>query len=189
MAIVNEGRPYNRRGKPLKKVRKRVTIRKKKTDLLLESSREYDFLKWIRIIFKWALAHSKLSKGNLDMILHFYSHGPFTRAEYSDYYSTIGSTRVPDWDKMIRDGWIREWRAPNGGRKMKGLFDLTSRSKILCCKIYKMCIGDMDIPVTRRSNPLNRHKEIKVNAEYTRLFKKMNAERALKRKKKEEEDE
>jgi hypothetical protein len=175
MTLVNNGLPYNRKGQPLKKIRKYHNVRNTKPLAKTETEREYDFLKYIRVVFRWATEHTGLSRPEIEVILYLYSKGVFTKAEFADYYKTIGLTTKARWQKYMDDGWIREWRTSK--RNMKGLFDLTSKAKIVCSKMHQMCVGDMDIPTSRRSNPMNRNKDIKINAHYTKLFKQMNAER------------
>lgn len=173
---VNGGRPYNRRGQPIKKVRIYNRKKSQKPAALKSTSRQYDFLKWIRVVFKWGTAHSGLSRPELELLLHLYGYGLFTKYQFFDYYRTIGLTSKAKWDMYIQEGWIKQWRS--SGRNMKGLFDLTSKGKIVCSKMHQMCVGDMDMPVYRKSNPLNKRKDILINKYYTNLFNKMNDERA-----------
>lgn len=186
MGIVNHGRPYNYKGKPLKRVKRKITIRKKEPVIRIYGERDYCFLKYIRVVMKWAVEHSGLSRPEIETLLYLYSKGTFTKQEFFFYYKTVGMTTRWNLDRYITDGWIKQWRT--GKRNMEGLFDLTSKAKIVCCKMHKMCVGEMDIPVSRRSNPLNKKKDVKVNAQYTLLFKQMNAERADRDKKKEEDE-
>lgn len=182
---IQRTHPYDRRGQPIKKARIYAKVRKK-PPVICHKEVTYDFLKWIRVVFKWAKEHSGLNRPELEMLLYLYPIGPFTKAQFIDYHNTIGYTMPSTWKDHISNGWIREWRS--GKRNMKGLFDLTSKAKIVCSKMHQMCVGDMDVPTSRRSNPLNRQKDVKVNAHYTKLFKQMNAERAEKLNKKEEEE-
>lgn len=182
---IERDRPYNRNGKPL---RRRTSITKFKPQTN-KSERDYDFLKWIRVVFKWATEHTRLNQSKIEILLYLYSKGMFTRQEFFDYHQLLGYGSQTTLKMFIEGGWIVPWR--KGKRcQEKGLYDLTSKAKIVCSKMHKMCVGDMDVPVTRRSNPLNAKdiREKRVNKLYTGFFKTMNAERA-ERNKTEEDDE
>lgn len=179
----DNSRPYNRNGKPLL-FRYSRTRYKPRTN---QSERDYDFLKWIRVVFKWATAHTGLTQPKIEILLYFYAKGAFSKQEFFDYFQLIGFGSQTTLKKFIQEGWIIEWRKGKRGR-VKGMYDLTSKAKVVCSKMHKMCVGDMDVPVTRRSNPLNAKdiRDKRINKLYTGFFKVMNAERAERDKKKEE---
>lgn len=167
----------------VKKKPKKVRRRKSATTITITNEREYDFLKYIKVIFRWGTKHSGLSRPNLEILLYLYAKGTFTRAELAEYYTTLGVMTRRKWQQWFDDGWFVVWRSSK--RNVKGLYDLSSKAKIVCSKMHRMCTGEVDIPVTRRSNPLNKRRDIVVNKYYTKLFHKMNRER-LSRNKEEE---
>lgn len=175
-------RPYDRNGKPLRRRISKTRYKPPNT-----SERDYDFLKWIRVVFKWATAHTGLSQSKIELLLYLYPKGIFTRQEFFDYHQLMGFGSQTTLKNFIEEGWIIAWR--KGKRcQQKGLYTLTSKSKIVCSKMHQMCVGDMDVPVTRRSNPLNAKdiRDKRINKLYTGFFKTMNAERAERDKNKEE---
>ncbi len=179
----DNSRPYDRNGKPL--VRRSSRTRYK--TLTNTSERDYDFLKWIRVVFKWATSHTGLNQTKIEILLYFYSKGAFSRQEFYDYFQMVGFGAGANLKKFIEEGWITEWRKAKKGH-VRGMYDLTSKAKIVCSKMHSMCVGEMDVPVTRRSNPLNAKdiRDKRINKIYTGFFKTMNAERAERNKKKEE---
>lgn len=179
----DKSRPYNRKGKPLL-FRYSRTRYKPRTN---QSTRDYDFLKWIRVVFKWATAHTGLTQSRIELLLYLYSKGAFSKQEFFDYHELLGYGGPVTLKSLIESGWIIEWRKGKRG-KVKGMYDLTSKAKVVCNKMHQMCVGGMDVPISRRSNPLNEKsiRDKRVNKIYTGFFKVMNSERAERDKNKEE---
>lgn len=160
------------------KQNKKVEIKSKtrsKPKTSYNTNRDYDFLQYIRIIFKWAIANHDLKRPELELLLYLYPMGTFSKNEFSVFHKTMGIYQQKTFQKMIQNGWIVMWR-PKKGRQ-NALFTLTNKSKILCSRIHKMCVGEIPIPEQAQSNILAKEGEVRINGYYMDIIKKMNKER------------
>lgn len=158
--------------KKTKRVYNNVKTRKKKPSPQYNSVRDYDFLQYIRIVFKWALKnHPDLSRGKLEMLLYLYPKGAFTYSQFHKYYKTIGLFQSKALAEFIEHGYLEVWRLPKRGEAK--LFALTKKGKDLCDLIHKYCVGDEKLPVDE-TNALTTDKTTRINNYYLDMIKDMN---------------
>lgn len=136
------------------------------------SVRDYDFLQYIRIVFKWALKnHPELTRAKLEMLLYLYPKGAFTYSKFHKYYKTIGLYQSKALTEFIEQGYMKVWQQKKG--KATKLYTLTSKAKDLCDMMHKYCVGDLKID-TSNSNALIEDKSIRINTYYADMIKDMN---------------
>tara|TARA_R110000796_G_scaffold59371_4_gene136853 strand:- start:29587 stop:30276 length:690 start_codon:yes stop_codon:yes gene_type:complete len=169
--------------KSLKK-KKKLSSRKvknrsvtKKTPLpQYNSVRDYDFLQYIRIVFRWALkTHKDLNRGALETLLFLYPKGAFTYTEFHIYYKTIGMYQSHVLAEFIENGWVKVWKKRTG--RSPKLYALTDKSKRLCDDIHKYCVGDKKMS-EESDNPIVSDKDVRINTYYVDMIKKMNKRKA-----------
>lgn len=152
-----------------------VTKTKKKPVPQHTSIREYDFLQYIRIVMRWALANNEsLSKAKLEMLLYLYPKGAFSFSQFYKYHKTISLYQRKTLDELIKDGWVYVWR-PKSGKKV-ALYALTNKAKNLCDKMHKYCVGDEDLPVEPDKNSLFKDGK-RINTYFGDMIKDMNKRR------------
>lgn len=156
-------------------VRNYSTTRNKKPIPNHKTSREYDFLQYIRLVFRWGITNSKLSRQNLELLLYLYPRGAFTRYKFNLYHKTIAIYQAKTLDMFLKNGWVVVWR-PKKGRDA-ALYVLTDKAKVLCDNMHKYCTGDKEIPLDDR-NVMVKDKSTRINQYYLNMIKGMNKERS-----------
>jgi hypothetical protein len=138
---------------------------------------EYDFLKYIRVVFKWvADNHPELNKPEVEFLLYLYGIGAFSRKQFDDYHKLLGLYSVKTLIKFEDEGWIRIWRAKSG--KLHTLYTLTQKAKIMCNKMHRYCAGVEEIPLNPVSNEMARKDAPRINTYYLDMIKRMNKDKA-----------
>lgn len=120
---------------------------------------EFDFLKYIRIAFKWALETTGLRRGEIEVLLYAYGHGYFTRKEFTDYYSLHSIYQRHNFKLLIKDGWIKLYRDAKLERDK--LYVVTHKTKGFCNSMHKYCAGLQDFPKFKKSYMENRPVKLK----------------------------
>lgn len=143
----------------------------------LNSRIEYDFLKYIRVVFKWALENNpELTRPKLEFILYLYGLGAFSKKQFDDYHKLVGLYSIRTFQEMIDGGWIKIWRLK--GKKQHALYVLTQKTKIMCNKMHKYCCGVEQIPMTKALNKMVEKDTPRVNQYYLEIIKRMNKDKA-----------
>lgn len=157
----NNNLPVNTK-KPLPRYRSRI---------------EYDFLKYIRVIFKWALENNpELNRPELELLLYLYGIGAFSRKQFNDYHKLLGLYSIRTLDKFEKEGYIKLWRKKKG--KEHALYTLTQKAKIMCNKMHRYACGVEDIPDNPVSNRMARVDAPRINKYYLDVIKKMSKDKA-----------
>lgn len=152
-----------------------VTIKKGFPDRY-RATCEYDFLQYIRIVFKWALENTDLSRGELEVLLYVYPKGVFTRREFIGFYRTLGMFYKSQMMSFSKRGWIKQWRKSKG-KKQPALYCLTDKGKVLCARMHKMLTGEEKIPETYNNAIYRNERGTRVSGFYMDVIKEMNKRR------------
>lgn len=138
---------------------------------------EYDFLKYIRVVFKWALDnYPDLSKPEIEFLLYLYGIGAFSKKQFDDYHKLLGLYSIKTLTKFEDDGWIRLWRPK--ASKTHALYTLTQKAKIMCNKMHRFSCGVEEIPLNPVSNAMAKKDAPRINTYYLDMIKKMNKDKA-----------
>lgn len=157
-----------------------TVVRTKKPPVRRYTYVEYDFLKYIRIVFKWAQSnYPELKKADLEMLLYLYPNGAFTQTKFHIYHKTMGLYAVSKFKKLMSEGWIKLWRPRKNNEA--ALYVLSMKAKSLCTKMHKLCCGAQPMAKDRINNKIIRDaldkNKPKVNNYYLDMMKKMNKDR------------
>jgi len=137
------------------------------------SVRDYDFLQYIRVVFRWALSnHDELTKGKLEMLLFLYPKGAFSFSEFYKFHKTISLYQRKTLDELIKSGYIYLWRPKSG--KQVALYALTNKAKDLCDKMHKYCVGDEELPTEPKENKLFDRSGKRINNYFADMIVDMN---------------
>ena len=157
--------------KPLKDKRKKPNTR-------FRSRVDYDFLKYIRVVFKWASDNNpELSRPDIEMLLYLYGNGVFSRKQFNDYHKLMGLYSIKTLLRFEKDGWIKLWRKRKG--KEHKLYTLTQKAKVMCSRMHKFACGEEEIPDNPMSNRMARSGAPRINGYYLDIIKRMNKDKAV----------
>jgi hypothetical protein len=137
------------------------------------SSRDYDFLQYIRPVFRWALSNNDVNKGELEMLLYLYPKGVFTKSDFFKYQKIISIKQQLVFNSFLERGLIKMWRPK--ARKESALYSLTHKTKKMCDLMHKVLVGDMDLPELPKNNEIAKGKKV-IDNYYMDVIKKMNKE-------------
>lgn len=143
----------------------------KKPKPRFKSTKEYDFLTYIRVVFRWATENHDLQRGEIELLLYLYPKGTFIKNDFYNYHKVWKIFQVKTWSKFVKDGWVKVWRVGKKGELP--LYCLTHKANILCSKMHKFCVGDLNVPTHPRSNNLAKS-EMTIDYHFMRYIKEMN---------------
>jgi len=131
-----------------------------------------DCLKYWRVIRQYTKIKYGLSQSDLDVLLFLYSEGYFGKDKFREFAQLVS------WDeqrfgRLLRDGWIENFRPRKGGTK--GLYSLSFKAKRMITSIYKKLSGE-EIPMTAENNPMYKKKVAFTDKVYRNMITRMNAE-------------
>jgi len=111
-------------------------------------SREYDFLKYLPLVFSWALKQKPdLGRLDLEALIYLYGHGHFLVEEFKLFIKAFRGT-TPSCDKMLQSlvdrGYVRLVRKKT--YSTKEIYGLTDSCSLFIGKIHKYCCGVEKIP-------------------------------------------
>lgn len=140
---------------------------------------DYDFLKYIRIVFRWAQEnYPDLSRSDIEFLLYLYGMGAFTKKDFNDYHKTIGMYSLKLLDRYQKDGYVVMWRPKKGS--VHALYVLSNKAKIMCNKMHKFACGVDEIPLSSETNNMGKKDNPRINRYFLDIIKKMNEDRAPK---------
>ena len=127
--------------KPKKRIRKRYE-RREPID---------DFMKYWRVVRKWALDKYGVTTGERDLMFYLYSQHLFTTQEFKDFDLTL------NWDtrrfyRLRKEGWISRWRDETVSQQ-KALYELSFKGKRMVRTVYKKLLGEERISEEPTHNP------------------------------------
>lgn len=138
---------------------------------------EYDFLKYIRVAFRWAGEnHPNLTRSQIELLLYLHGLGAFSKNQFDDFHKLIGIYSIKTLDKFQDEGYIKVWRTSD--KKSHRLYALTQKSRSLCSKLHRICCGVEDISLNPLNNKMIRPDAPRINTYYLDMIKKMNADKA-----------
>lgn len=155
------------------------SIKKKKEPKLPKKNKfnsrvDYDFLKYLRIVMRWAQEFSGLSRGRIETLLYLYGCGTFTKNQFFEYYKVVQKYQNIAFKEFVEEGWIVSWRPASTGKNgQPELFILSVKGKNFCNRIHKYCAGIEEIPI--KHNPVSKS-EKRIDSYYMKMMKKMNKE-------------
>lgn len=136
---------------------------------------DYDFLKYIRLVFRWALENNpELKRNDIEMLLYLYPLGAFSMSQFQAFHRTMGLYAIKTLSKFMEAGYIEVWRERRG--KEKKLYHLTQKAKVMCAKMHKFSCGDAEIPMNPVNNEMLKKDKPRINKYYIEMIKKMNKE-------------
>lgn len=135
-------------------------------------TRDYNFLKYYRVVRYYIKKKYEITLMELDMILYLYDM-PFFRKEDFNYYGNTMSWDKKRFYEMIKKGLIKEWRPGKEQYAKAKMFELSHKAKSICSLTYKKLLQDETISENAVSNPIFK-KETYMDKVYKNVIEKMN---------------
>jgi hypothetical protein len=149
-----------------------VAQKPRKTPTYQYRPREYNFLKYWRVVKYYIKEKYQISGTELDMILFLYDEKLFTKDLFNGFAKTMS------WDKsrfssMVKSGYIKKWRDRKESQR-SNLYELTIKSKRICNHLYKKLMQEEIISENPYRNEIFKGKSY-MDKIYKDVIKKMNS--------------
>jgi len=115
--------------------------------LSAEDLRDLKILKYYRLTRRWACKQYGIKDADLELLIYLDCKGLFTREDFMNgvYTYTWDKHR---WERLRKNGWIDVWRERNRKESKYAIFKTSMKTKLMINRIYKILLGEEDIPVT-----------------------------------------
>lgn len=115
--------------------------------------KELNLLKHYRIIRKWACKNNNLTDADLEVLIYLDCMDLFSKYDFEQgVYSYSWDNRR--WSRLLKDGWITVWRHRNRTTQKHNIYKVSFKCKQLIMRIYRIMLGEDDIPTSARRNKL-----------------------------------
>lgn len=119
--------------------------------------KELNLLKHYRIIRKWACKNNGLNDADLELLIYLDCIDMFNKDDFKKgTYSYSWDNRR--WNRMLKENWITVWRTRHGADQKFNIYKVSFKGKQLISRIYRMMLGQEDIPSSHRRNSIMRGK-------------------------------
>jgi len=115
--------------------------------------KDLNLLKHYRLIRRWACRNYNLTDADLELLIYFDCMDFFTKQDYKigTYAYSWDNKR---WNNLLKEGWIVVWRNRNRTTQKYNIYKVSFKCKQLIHRMYRIMLGEEDIPTTARSNKI-----------------------------------
>jgi len=119
--------------------------------------RNNNILKHYRLIRRWACRNNNLTDADLELLIYFDCMDFFTKQDYKigTYAYSWDNKR---WNNLLKEGWIVVRRNRNRTTQKYNIYKVSFKCRMLINRIYRIMIGEEEIPTSPRSNKIMRGK-------------------------------
>ena len=115
--------------------------------------KDFNVIKHYRIIRKWACKNNDLNDADLELLIYFDCMDLFTKHDFEiGTYSYSWDNRR--WNRLLKNDWIVVWRNRNRTTQKYNIYKVSFKCKQLISRMYRIMLGDEDIPASERRNKL-----------------------------------
>ncbi len=115
--------------------------------------KEISLLKHYRIIRKWASRNNDLTDAEIELLIYLDCINLFTIKDFKmGTYAFSWNNRR--WNKLIQNDWIVVWRRRNRTTQKYNMYKVSFKGKQLIQRIYRIMLGEEDIPTSERRNSI-----------------------------------
>jgi len=117
--------------------------------LTAKDLKDSHFLKYYRLVRKWACKQNDIKEADLELLIYLNCLNRFTRDDFINgvYAYTWDKHR---WERLRKAGWIDVWRQRNRTTMKYTVFKTSFKFDHLISRVYRILLGEEDIPVTVR---------------------------------------
>ena len=115
-----------------------------------QTLRELNLLKYYRLIRRWACKTYNLKDADLELLIYLDCKEHFTRNQFIEGAYTYSQDKNR-WERLRKEGWIEVWRQRNRTTIKYTIYKLSLRAKQLIMRIYRIMLGEEDIPTSQKS--------------------------------------
>jgi len=113
--------------------------------------KDLNLLKHYRIIRKWAAKNNGITDADLELLIYLDCVDLFSKIDFKmGAYSYSWNNRR--WNTLLKEGWITVWRKRNHTTQKYNIYKTSFKCKQLINKMYKIMLGEEDIPISERRN-------------------------------------
>jgi len=115
--------------------------------------RDLKIFKHYRIIRKWVSKTQDIREADLELLMYLDALEMFTKQDFKEgSYSYSWDNRR--WNRLLKDEWIVVWRKRNRTTQKYHIYKTSLRFKQLLSRIYRIVLGDEEIPTSSLSNKI-----------------------------------
>jgi len=119
--------------------------------------KDMNLLKHYRVIRKWACRNNGLNDADLELLIYFDCMELFTKHDFKiGTYAYSWDNRR--WNRLLKEGWIVVWRTRNRTTQKYNIYKVSFKCKQLISKMYRIMLGEEDIPSSEKRNSIMRGK-------------------------------
>ena len=119
--------------------------------------KDMNLLKHYRVIRKWACRNNGLNDADLELLIYFDCMEYFTKHDFKiGTYAYSWDNRR--WNRLLKEGWIVVWRTRNRTTQKYNIYKVSFKCKQLISKMYRIMLGEEDIPFSAKRNSIMRGK-------------------------------
>jgi hypothetical protein len=119
--------------------------------------KDMNLLKHYRVIRKWACRNNSLNDADLELLIYFDCMEFFTKHDFKiGTYAYSWDNRR--WNRLLKEGWIVVWRTRNRTTQKYNIYKVSFKCKQLISKMYRIMLGEEDIPSSEKRNSIMRGK-------------------------------
>jgi hypothetical protein len=83
-------------------------VKIKNRPIVSTSKKEFDFLKYYRVVIYWASRQYDASRADIELMFYLYNEKPFTKSQFEDFaYIMVWDKKR--FDNYLEKGWIEEY--------------------------------------------------------------------------------
>ena len=143
-----------------------------RSDFVKRGEVKVDFLKYYRLVSRWACKQYELSISDLELLFYLDPIKYFTIEDFQN------GTLYYHWDRqrfyrLQREGWLEKIHKGNGRLGDHNKYKVTMRGKRMINRIYKILIGEEDIPEDAKRSKVAK-RDTYVNKVYSQAISKFN---------------
>mgnify|MGYP000865017962 FL=1 len=115
-----------------------------------EDLREINLFKYYRLVRRWACKTYNLKDADLELLVYLDCKKLFTRNDFINGVYTY-SWDKNRWERLRRNGWIDVFKERNRTTSKYAVYKVSSKSKRLINRIYRILLAEEDLPVATTS--------------------------------------
>jgi hypothetical protein len=146
-----------------------------RSDFFERGELKVDFLKYYRLVSRWAAKNNDLSVADLELLFYL---DPIIYFTIEDFKT---GTLFYTWDKdrfyrLQKNSWIDKAHNAFGKKGDHNKYKVSKKGKLLINKIYRILVGQEDLPSSARRNKIMK-RETYIDKVYSQAIKEFNKQK------------